>query len=295
MHMQYYIERVQKTIDFIEENLDSDFTLEQLAAIAYCSKFHYHRSFQAMVGEPVMEYIRKRRVTSAANEILSTNRKLIDIAYDSGFHSQVDFTRTFKRIYGITPIECRKKVRAVELYEKVNLPGRSFSKEKCSYLNGPAIIEKEGFSVVGTVMKASFEENISGLIIQEQWKNFRTKMDSISGVVNPNAAYGISFEGRYRKHFNYMVCVEVADFKDIPAGMYQRNIPDCKYAVFNFRAMKEGFAITDEFFKALDFIYGQWLPESGYQLNNHNDLIEAITVNPDLMNKVHMDICLPIK
>ncbi len=293
--MQLYLERIQETIDYIEQNLNNDITLDQLAAIAYCSKFHYHRTFQAMVGEPVMEYVRKRRVTLAANEILSTKRKLVDIAYDYGFCSQVDFSRTFRRIQGISPMECRKKIKPVELYDKVSLIGRNFSKEKVSFLNGPVIVEKKGVLVAGMVLKASYEENSKSYIVRQLWRNFRENMALMTGVINKNTAYGISFDGSYRKHFNYMAGVEVDNLDDIPEGMQGREIPGCKYAVFNFKAIKNGFAVIDEFLKALEFIYGQWLPFSGFQLDNKNDLIEIITVNPEILNDVRMDIYLPIK
>jgi AraC family transcriptional regulator len=295
--MQGYIERIQQTIDYIETNLDNDITLDKLASLAYCSKFHYHRTFQAMVGETVMEYVRKRRVTFAVNEILNTNKKLIDIAYNSGFGSQVDFSRTFKRIYGITPMECRKKVRSVELYEKVNLIGRSFSKQNTTLLQGPMIIEKEGFNVVGIPLKASFEDNLSKDLANELWRNFtkiRT-MGAIKGVINRYISYGISFQGSYNKYFNYLACVEVKDLEHIPEGMTGRTIPACKYAVFNFKGVKDGSADISEFYKALDYIYGQWLPTSEYELASSNDLIEVISVNPWSLRDITMDIYLPIK
>lgn len=57
-----YTERIQATIDHIELHLDRNISLQELAKIACFSEYHYHRVFQSMVGETVMEYIRKRRL-----------------------------------------------------------------------------------------------------------------------------------------------------------------------------------------------------------------------------------------
>jgi len=293
--MQNNIQRIQSTIDYIEQNLGNDITLEQLAAMAYSSKFYYLRMFHAMVGESAMEYVRKRRVTFAANEILSTKNKLIDIAYTCGFKSQVDFSRTFKQIYGITPMECRKKVKTVEIYEKINIIGRSFSKEKSTLLQGPVIVEKKGFNVVGRLIKLSYEDNLNSPVALEFWMNFLKCIDTIKGIINPLKVYGISFESKYHKYCNYMVCIEVENLNDIPKGMVGRVIPDYKYAVFNFMGMDDIFNYKDEYLKALDFIYGNWYPLSEYKLDSNNNLIEVITSDDEHLSNITMDIYLPIK
>jgi len=293
--MQNNIQRIQTTIDYIEQNLENDITLEQLASMAYSSKFYYPRLFHAMVGESAMEYVRKRRVTYAANIILNTKMKLVDIAYKCGFQSQVNFSRTFKQIYGITPMECRKKVKAVEIYEKINLLGRSFSKEKSSLLHGPVIVEKKGFTVVGKLIKVSYEDNFNSTVVFEFWMEFLKCINEIKGVINPLTVYGISFESKYHKYCNYMVCIEVENLKNIPKGMIGRIIPDYKYAVFNFMGMDDISNYKREYFKAVDFIYGHWYPLSEYKLDTNNDLIEIITSDDEHLSNISMDIYLPIK
>jgi AraC family transcriptional regulator len=68
-----YIERIQNTIDFIEDNLFVDLTLRELAETAKFSDYHYHRVFHALVGITVVEYIKKRRLSEAALKLISTN------------------------------------------------------------------------------------------------------------------------------------------------------------------------------------------------------------------------------
>lgn len=99
---------IRKSIKYIEDNLDKKIELDELAEKVFLSKYHFHRIFHAGTGEPVAEYIRRRRLTEAARELLSTDNKIIDIALKYQFGSQEAFTKAFKKIYGMPPREFRK-------------------------------------------------------------------------------------------------------------------------------------------------------------------------------------------
>ena len=118
-----YFERVGRVVDFIEANLNHKISLDDLAKQAFFSSYHFHRIFQAIVGETVMEYIRKRRLANAALELRHTRKKIIQIALEYQFNSPDAFSRAFKKYYGITPERYRKKQPQPILFEK-----RDFSK-----------------------------------------------------------------------------------------------------------------------------------------------------------------------
>lgn len=99
---------IKKSVKYIEDNLDKKIELEELAGKVYLSKYHFHRIFHAGMGEPVAEYIRRRRLAEAAGELLNTDKKIIDIALKYQFGSQESFTKAFKKIYGIPPREFRR-------------------------------------------------------------------------------------------------------------------------------------------------------------------------------------------
>jgi len=98
---------IKKSIEYIEDNLDNKIELKELADKAFLSKYHFHRVFHSVVGEPVAEYIRKRRLKEAASELVTTDNKIVDIALKYQFSSQEAFTKAFKRIYGVPPREFR--------------------------------------------------------------------------------------------------------------------------------------------------------------------------------------------
>ncbi|WP_271813401.1 helix-turn-helix transcriptional regulator [Clostridium beijerinckii] len=112
---------IKKSIEYIENNLNKKIQLKELADKAFLSKYHFHRVFHSVVGEPVAEYIRKKRLEEAANELLTTENKIIDIALKYQFSNQESFTKAFKKLYGIPPKEFRKnKINLTTIYLKKN-------------------------------------------------------------------------------------------------------------------------------------------------------------------------------
>lgn len=116
-----YIDKAEIVINYIEENLEKKITLEDLAQLTYFSKFHFHRIFQDIIGESVMEYIRKRRISKAALRLMCSDSKIIDIAIEYQFNSQDTFTRAFTRYFNLTPSVFRKNGKSKRIYRKVNI------------------------------------------------------------------------------------------------------------------------------------------------------------------------------
>lgn len=102
---------IQATLHFIETHLTEDLRLALLAQHAGYSRFHFHRIFRKMIGKSVVDYIRERRMTRAEKDLISTDRRVVDIAFDYGFGSQESFTRAFHKTYDMTPGRYRKLLR----------------------------------------------------------------------------------------------------------------------------------------------------------------------------------------
>jgi AraC-like DNA-binding protein len=100
----------QKSIDYIEEHLTEDITLGNLADLTFFSKYHFHRMFKFDTGKTVMEYVRERRLSQAAHELIYSSKTISEIAYSSNFNSHDAFDKAFKRVYGISPNEYRKNM-----------------------------------------------------------------------------------------------------------------------------------------------------------------------------------------
>lgn len=114
-----YLDIMQNSIDYIENNLKSELSANELAKTAGFSLFHYYRLFQSVIGMPVMHYILKRKLSNAIYEI-SLGKKMIDVALCYGFETHSGFFKAFRREYDCSPTEYLKKYKVIKPY-KINL------------------------------------------------------------------------------------------------------------------------------------------------------------------------------
>lgn len=98
-----WVERMTATIDYIENHLTDDIMYDEVAKISCCSMHQFGRVFSYVVGVSLSEYIRRRRLTLAALDLQSSNKKVIDIAIKYGYNSPDAFTRAFVGMHGVTP------------------------------------------------------------------------------------------------------------------------------------------------------------------------------------------------
>ncbi len=97
---------LEDMMNFIENNLKEDFTLEHLSQRCHYSTRQLYYYFHDITGMPVMTYVRKRRLFRAAGEI-ALGRKMYDVAMDYGFETQAGFYKAFLQYIGCTPSEYR--------------------------------------------------------------------------------------------------------------------------------------------------------------------------------------------
>lgn len=107
--MEEYKKRIIKTIQFIDNNLDTELSLEKVAEIAAYSPFHFHRIFRLITEETVQNYITRKRIEKSAFYLaLKKNLSVKDIYHQFGFSNHSTFNKTFKKYYGKSPSEFRK-------------------------------------------------------------------------------------------------------------------------------------------------------------------------------------------
>lgn len=98
-----YKQSINQVIDHVDRNLDLDLPLSELASVAGFSEFHFHRVFRCLTGETVVEFITRMRLERALWRMRHAPASLTEIAIDCGFGSLSNFSRTFKKHYGISP------------------------------------------------------------------------------------------------------------------------------------------------------------------------------------------------
>jgi AraC family transcriptional regulator len=104
--------RLRAVVEFVEEHLDASLMLEQMAAVARLSPYHFARQFKAATGLPPHQYVIMRRVERARQFLQAgTGLSLAEVAAHAGFSDQSQFSHHFKRLIGVTPGQFRMSAR----------------------------------------------------------------------------------------------------------------------------------------------------------------------------------------
>ena len=111
---------LNKMIEYIEKNLDNEIDYNELSKIANTNIFILERIFMFLTNMTIIEYIKKRRLSKAFEEIRNTNLKIIDIAFKYQYNSASSFNRAFKQLFNITPTECRNGLGKYKIIPIVN-------------------------------------------------------------------------------------------------------------------------------------------------------------------------------
>jgi len=142
--MDWY-ERMNKAVDYIEENICGDIDFDRISKIVYQSPVNFQRTFSIVTGMSVFEYIRRRKMTLAAFDLQNNNEKVIEVSLKYGYESPEAFTRAFKETHGASPSNARKYGLPLKAFPRITF---------LLSIKGDTVMEyriekKEAFSVYG--------------------------------------------------------------------------------------------------------------------------------------------------
>ena len=284
-----YIDNIQLAINYIEENLSENLKLNEIAKVSRYSMFHFDRIFKYTVGESVIEYVRKRKLTEAANLLISTKTKIIDIAIKYGFNSQQAFSLAFKKFYCKTPWEYRNKKHNLVLLGQKRLTLDNTVHLQEGITKEPKITTLDRFTVIGLLYYGS---NRQGEIPQ-LWGKFLERKTEIKHPIAPRVNLGIcDFVSDYdpdTSEFYYLASTMVRESSTSPPkGMIKRMYPQNQYAVFTHKGSSENLEDTYR------YIYGTYFPKSNLELAEEADFeLYDERFNDDKDSE--MEIYIPIK
>jgi AraC family transcriptional regulator len=237
-----------KALWTIERNLDRSLTLRELADACGVSPFHLAHAFGEATGFSVMQYVRGRRLTAAAQSLASGNAPdILNLALDAGYGSHESFSRAFRAQFGTTPEMVRKSqtvehlamIKPMKVSEKTGLA-----------LEAPRFVSSPSMIVVGIIERHSFgaTEGIPG-----QWQRFMRHYADITDKTQP-IPLGVSANMDDDGNFEYMTAVEVSKAPELPKDFKQLRIPEQHYAVFRHSGHVSSLGET------YSAIWNDWLP-----------------------------------
>jgi AraC family transcriptional regulator len=292
-----YARRIDAALQFIEQNLGEEIPLARLASVACFSPFHFHRIFSAMVGEPPGEYVRRLRLEKTArllaNDLFPT---VTDIALSCGFATSALFCRQFKARFGVSPTAWRKSKNG-QSRRKIGkaraLPSGYDAGRRRTMRKAPTVrVEDVASFHVAYVRHMKGYEESAGIE-----KAFQTLFSWAGprGFLSPDMrTMGMSFddpEVTPKDTCRYYACVAVDERAEPEGEVGIMAIRPGTYAIARFSGG------SDAFKKAYAFMYGQWLPQSGYQPDDAPSL-ESYVGEPGgtpAKRRFVFDLLIPVK
>lgn len=130
---------VQRMQDYIEENLDKEMTLTDMAKVSLFSPWYSYRLFRESLGISIAEYIRKLRLSKAALRIRDEQCRIIDVAFELGFGSVDGFTRAFHKEFGCNPGDYVRNPVPIGLFVPYGVKYRELRKDEIDMSNTQSI------------------------------------------------------------------------------------------------------------------------------------------------------------
>jgi len=259
-----YHQRIEKAVNFMEENLMEKLSVEMIAEKASFSKYHFIRVFKAMTGETVGSYLRRRRISKSSRQLIDSKRSILSIALDYQFESQEAYTRSFKKIYHTSPGRYRKLNNNQIAYGRAKLTSERLNHLKTHITMEPQVITIAKKDLAGLFVKTSLANNK----IPKLWSDFMSLIAEMNNKPYTDCYEVSPFDPAFKMEdftkdmeFTKWAAVEATDVDNLPNGLQSITIEGGKYAVFAHKGAMSNIQMS------FDYIYGTWLLNSGYELD----------------------------
>jgi len=268
---QDYQERILRALLYLQQHLDDDPSLEEVASAAAFSPFHFHRIFRGLVGETLGEHVRRLRLERAAGRLKHADEPVTQIALDAGFESHEAFTRAFGQRFNMSPSKFRND--ASQPPAAGGLPPievKDLPPQRIVYLRhtGP-------YSTVGATWQRLM-----------MWAGMK-------GLLGPNMKMlGLSYDDpdvTPPEKLRYEAAVVVTRPVEPQGEFGVQDLPGGKYAIATHRGPYE--TLSETYQK----LFGAWLPQSGQQLRDTPTFEQYLnspqnTKPEDLVTLVHLPL-----
>lgn len=243
---------INRALFTIERNLHRDLSLGGIAEACGVSRFHLAHAFGDTAGLPVMEYVRRRRLTESAYALASGARDIMEVALDYGYDSHEGFTRAFKAHFGKTPEEVRRaeSVTGLALIDAIRLV-----ETRRAQLEAPRFERTGELKLIGLPEPFTYGQVAH---IPGQWRRFMAELYPRIEHKSQSIPIGVVTSGAEGEtDLCYTCAVEVSRFNTVPAGLVTLTVKPASYVVFPHNRH------VSELSQTYTAIWNDWFPESG--------------------------------
>lgn len=249
--------RIDRVLDYIHRHLEEPLSLEQLAEQSCWSRWQLQRVFLHETGFTVAQYVREIRLSLAAQALLSTPQRVLDLALNHGFGSEVSFCRAFKQQFGCSPVAYRK--RGLRLGLSLPLVRAHGLQAQTPRLMQVRVESRPGFLLHGVrgeirglfAEEPDFQQRVPAIWGRFQQFGVPALASELLGVVDVSQAR--------ESQLPYWAGVAAGEEASLPAGLGRLRVPPQEYAVITHMGPISTLAET------LSWFILHWLPTSGYR------------------------------
>lgn len=301
-----YISRINKTLDYIDINIENPMTLGELASVANFSKYHFNRIFHSIVGETPFQFIQRVRIEKAAMLML-TNRKMTisEVALRCGFTDISVFSRNFRGCFGVSSTRYRAAKSQNSNFSQTDSNSRQPDRKAIPYfcpelqtinwrtnmkLNKSVEIKELPKMTLAYIRHIGpykgndklFERLWNSLFAWAGPRGLIGGRDFRSLVIYHDDP-GVTIEDKLRMS----VCITVPPETKVDGEIGKMELEAARYVIARFELNAQ------QFQEAWDWLYGEWFPASGYQ-PDEKPCFEMYPEEPR-DGKFVVDICVPVK
>lgn len=281
------VDSLQRGIDYIEENLIGKADNKELQLITSMNAAQFQKTFLGITGYTVGEYIRNRRLTLAAFELMGGKSSILDIALKYGYDSAEGFSRAFKEFHGVNPKDIKRGKTNFNLFNKITLEIKVNGGSKMKF----EIVELKDRTFVGfeTLAHGNMNKDIDTRWDNDDdaWESTRKEQNDI--MTEDHIWYEIYNKIDDTQYVHY-ICTNRMDMPNgyrkvcFEGGTFVKIVTEkCKYPTMQ---------LKDVYYQAL--IDNNWLSNSGYKLDEERN--QLYITNWTMIDKEerYIEIYLPV-
>lgn len=253
---EYYL-RLEKAIDFVEENLHTKLSLSSVSSNAFSSLSHFHRIFYFMTGLTIKEYIRHRRLSHAAIQLVKSQRSVLDIALEAQFESPESFNKAFKKLFGLSPKEFRNNNPEFEVMRRMVINRKNELKQPDNMTLTFVYLPQQIVSGVKIRTTLENRQQTSDIPLFFEKVMQANLLANIPDIADSQKIFGIYSDMSDDEEFDYTVGLLVEELSTWYDNYSRHVLPASEYARFSVQGD------TSQLENAWRYIYGSWMPNSG--------------------------------
>ena len=281
-----WLDQWNRALDLLEEHLDQKPDLEAAARAAGCSSYHFQRMFSYLAGIPLSEYLRRRRMTLAAADLLA-GASVMDTALRYGYESPTAFNRAFQSVHGVSPSAAGHGDAALRAFPRISFQITVKGEVAMEY----RIVNREAFRIVGLKepLEKELEKNFEA--VPRLWERVASTgaLEKLAARMDgePKGVLGVSACCGGDDWAYYISVASTLPLPEDLPGVCEYTMPACTWAVF-FGTGPMPNAITD----LEKRVVTEWLPSSGYEYADAPDV--EVYLTPDPANAV-FEVWVPVR